>query len=318
MEGVASVLSDPAFSLPSQPASTTRKLAEHLSVWIPEHLEEARAFETELTRLLSECLKVGRARTQRAKRERMWSAYHTLRVSDTYRSEWNTFIISSGSTTSSFFCQHVGHYVFKQLVQRNHTLTETQQSSEPHFVPTYEEKNGIRYAAGWVTRALKKKLPKSSLPQRKDLQLCLWDLLDDGDEGAHESKEWVEMVDRGGLCRVNNLTYEVFLMMEKTLRNIVGSRAVPCIPADCTERIKKDEDVQFVWCMMCSEWEKQSADILLEMIVNEWTKIRGFSYASAWVEQYKSEQRKTIQKTKGVRKQLMGMPQQKKARTDHD
>ena len=82
-------------------------------------------------------------------------------------------------------------------------------------------------------------------------------MLDDGHEGAHE--EWVEMVDREGLCRVNNLTYEVFLIMEKALRNIVGSHAVPCIPADCTERIKKDEDVQFVWCMMCLEWEEQSA-----------------------------------------------------------
>ena len=53
---------------------------------------------------------------------------------------------------------------------------------------TYEETNAIRYAAGWVTTA-QRKLPKSSHPLKEDLQLCLLDLLDDGDEGSDESKE---------------------------------------------------------------------------------------------------------------------------------
>ena len=46
---------------------------------------------------------------------------------------------------------------------------------------TNEETNALRYAAGYVPRALKKALSKSAHPLKKDLQLCLLDLLDDGD-----------------------------------------------------------------------------------------------------------------------------------------
>lgn len=74
-------------------------------------------------------------------------------------------------------------------------------------------------------RALKQ---KCSHPLRGDLQLCLWDLLDDGDndERPSKSKEWVKLVDHGGLCWVN-ITFE---------KNIVENspfRCTPCIPS-CT------------------------------------------------------------------------------------
>ena len=51
-----------------------------------------------------------------------------------------------------------------------------------------------------------------------------------------------------------------------------------------------NEDVQFLWTMISADWEEASASALLKMIVNQWVKIRGFSYASAWVEQYKTAQ----------------------------
>ena len=47
------------------------------------------------------------------------------------------------------------------------------------------------------------------------------------------------------------------------------------------------------------------------MIVSQWVKIRGFSYAGAWVERYKAEQKITTQKSKGVRKQLLPKTKEK-------
>lgn len=49
----------------------------------------------------------------------------------------------------------------------------------------YIELNAVRCAAGCVARALRKKLVRSAYTylKRGDLQLCLWDILDDGDEG---------------------------------------------------------------------------------------------------------------------------------------
>ena len=77
--------------------------------------------------------------------------------------------------------------------------------------------NALRYAAGYVPRALKKKLIKSANPLKRQLLLCLLDLLDDGDERRTDSEEWLDLVDRGGLTRVNDTAFQVFLAMELEL-----------------------------------------------------------------------------------------------------
>ena len=61
--------------------------------------------------------------------------------------------------------------------------------------------------------------------------------------------------------------------------------------------------------MLSAEWEEGSATALLEMVVNQWVKIRGFAYASAWLEKYKTAQKKITQKSKGIRKHLTSKPQ---------
>ena len=66
-------------------------------------------------------------------------------------------------------------------------------------------------------------------------------------------------------------------------------------------KIRDNEDVQFLWTMLSAEWEEGSATALLEMVVTQWVIIRGFAYASAWLEKYKAAQKKTTQKSKGIR-----------------
>ena len=65
----------------------------------------------------------------------------------------------------------------------------------------------LRYAAGYVPRSLLKKLPKSTNPIKQGLQLCLWDLLDHEHEGG-TAESWIQAVDRGGLTRVNEMTFQ--------------------------------------------------------------------------------------------------------------
>ena len=52
------------------------------------------------------------------------------------------------------------------------------------------------------------------------------------------------------------------------------------VPENSVEKVKNDDNVQFIWCLIGSDWVEASADALLEMIV-QWIKIRGFSYDSA-------------------------------------
>ena len=67
-------------------------------------------------------------------------------------------------------------------------------------------------------RALIKALSKSAQPLKNDLQLCLLDLLDDGDEEcSDESKDWIKLINCGGLALINDITFQLFQAMEHEL-----------------------------------------------------------------------------------------------------
>ena len=82
------------------------------------------------------------------------------------------------------------------------------------------------------------------------------------------------------------------------------SNDVPTFSDKVKEDICSDADVQFIWNLLSADWEEESSTTLLNMIISEWLKITGLSYTSAWVEKYKDTEKKTIQKSKGLRKQL--------------
>ena len=63
-----------------------------------------------------------------------------------------------------------------------------------------------------------------------------------------------------------------------------------------------NDDILFYWSMLTASWEESVADKILTMIVDLWITIRGFSLASAWVEEFKAHNKKTLQKSKGLRK----------------
>ena len=58
-----------------------------------------------------------------------------------------------------------------------------------------------------------------------------------------------------------------------------------------------NDEIQFYWCLLAADWEEEGAQALLELVVNLWTTIQGHSFASAWVEKYKSVNKKMFQKS---------------------
>ena len=68
--------------------------------------------------------------------------------------------------------------------------------------------------------------------------------------------------------------------------------------------LQQSEDVLFHWSMITATWDNEVAIKLMEMIVELWITVRGFSLASAWIEQYKKVTKKTLQKSKPLRKQI--------------
>ena len=79
------------------------------------------------------------------------------------------------------------------------TTTSTQQFS-------YEEENALRYAAGYIPRALRRKLERSSHHLKEELILCLEELVMERDLHEEEdlSVHWTKLIDRGGLKHVSD------------------------------------------------------------------------------------------------------------------
>ena len=118
---------------------------------------------------------------------------------------------------------------------------------------TYEEQNALRYAVGYIPRALKNKINRTHKPD-KEMLLCLTELAEDEDKSPHESKDWEKIVDRGGLFHVNHnmfmLTMELQIL--KQFHEIECSRvsAKFNLRESVLSLISEDNDVQFYWSII--------------------------------------------------------------------
>ena len=149
---------------------------------------------------------------------------------------------------------------------------------------------------------MKKKLEKSK-GRKKDLLNCLGDMLNSDDTVQCDSTDWIDCVDRGGLTFVSGLTFEVFLAIELEIRShLQGCKPVNFI-SDIALAVKNNKDVLFFWSMLSSSWDEESSKTVFQTVVDLWLTVRGYSYSSTWVDK-KVAEKKSTQKSKGIRKQL--------------
>ena len=281
------------------------RAAEELDEWLkrPENQPSAEEFSSLLLSSVKAC--IPRDVTSTRLREKMWTSYHQLRCSAGYISRWQGFLKRSlGVEGHPIFYQSVGNAILEKLVKEKCPVSESAGAEQQPSITT-QELNALRYAAGYIPRALSKKLKKSAHPLKDELQLCLLDLLDDGDEEGGTAEEWLNLVDRGSLKHVNESTFQVMVAMELELWKHLQSQKPPNFVHRVTEHILKNEDVLFHWSIVACDWEQEEAEALLQQVVKMWVTIRGFSYASAWVEKFKSTSAKSLQKSKGLRKKLI-------------
>ena len=172
---------------------------------------------------------------------------------------------------------------------------------------TYEESNALRYVAGYVCHKLKKKLTASKHAMREKLLLCLMDLCDE-DEEVSNSADWVHAVDRGGLVHVSENTFMSFERMEMIVCSVFNEEKASImmdgVKVELRSTIVTDDDIGFYWCMLTVEVEEAEGKVLLEMIVDMYINIRGFSFSKSMMEMYKQETKRCTQKSKSLRRKL--------------
>lgn len=240
----------------------------------------------------------------------MWHQYHQVHTTSSFRERWSKFVeLTTKQQASPVFYQYVTDVMFKELIT-NHFPVESRPSTTQRDVSiSNEERNAIRYAAGYTVRALRKKIEASSHPLKEELILALVELIgDDEDECQEASAEWIDLIDRGGLWHVSTETYMFFCAIEEELRRHLNVSAIKELSCGLKDQIKtaivSSDDVGFYWRMLCTEAEEEEKEALLPMIADLWITIRGFSFARSWLEMFKQSSKKRTQRARALRKEL--------------
>ena len=117
-------------------------------------------------------------------------------------------------------------------------------------------------------------------------------------------------MDRGGLWHVRETTFHLLCSLEEEVRTYLDALSLPNsagLRTQFVNKLIKSEDVQFYWRIATADFEVDDVEVhdhLLNMIVELFVTIRGFSYASAWMEHYKQLKKKSTQRSKSLRKEL--------------
>ena len=155
------------FTFKTMPAQLALRMATTVMGWTSHHPNEAQAIALRMQDLLKSCLSLKDPSTSNI-RGAIWSKYHSLCTLEKYLGEWKEFLLSTGcGTTSSLFIQFVGHSMFKTLIKAHYCHNKPAVTDDRSQDLSHIEFNAIRYTAGYVPRALKKKPIKSGHKNKK-------------------------------------------------------------------------------------------------------------------------------------------------------
>ena len=137
--------------------------------------------------------------------------------------------------------------------------------------------------------------------------LCLIELVkhpQDSEAKIETDEQWTELIDRGCLWCVKEMTYQFFCAVDHVIREALMTIKNPSLATTKTrnaKRVIEDDDVQFYWLIVTSDFEIDDDEIhkiLLHKIAELYVTVRRFSLASGWLEQYKQQTKTSNQHIK--------------------
>ena len=222
------------------------------------------------------------------------------------------------STDDHLLEQSVTWDLFGEIIKG--FLTAKSPSQEPvadalEVTFTKDEMNALRYVAGYVPHKLLRKHEVKDDQRSDEFTTCLGNMAVVGEscDLFEYTKEWLEKVNRGGLFPVNDETFTFFVSVEKVVRRVLTALVTNVsqdvnLKQEVVQKASQDADVQFYWTLLSQDISsEEDAVMLLNEILNLWVTIRGYSLAASWVENYKSTNKRTTQKSVGLRKSLNTM-----------
>ena len=316
-----SVLGHPDFTVSSERMAKIKTLAEKLLAEIKTE-KGSRALKTFASKVSAELLKVvsdkacSKFSSIKVKMLRQFHDIRTTKLKDLY----SQFLAELSITeTDPLLIQYAFDKMFEETMKwKFSTSTETKQVPEL----TSNDHNALRYSAGFVPYALKKKILKGSHPMKESFLSCLSSMGSKGqcpDDSVEENflsftKKWIARVNRGGLFFVSDEVYTFFLELEEQTRKFLPEliKQGRVNKSAVLTEITADDSVQFHWCIISANIDDEAASQeLLCMVAELWLTIRGFSIAGSYVEYFK-QCNKASNKKKSLRKGLKRKHEEKK------
>ena len=242
-------------------------------------------------------------------KEKMWVEFHKLRSSQSFEDRWKTFLDSVKLQNEPLFYQHFTQEVFEKLIEVKLKPASVAVCDHETPIPrlTSDEENAVCYIGGYVVRKIRDALKS---PQDKPVLTVLSQLItspETKETSCSTSQEWTHRISRGGLINITDQAFQCFYSIEYCIRRYL--RVDKISEMDNTFRAKlenlvtSDDDVQFSWCLI-GPMEEKAGRKCLDLIIQKWVTIRGFSFANSIVELYKQENKKGTGKSKGLRTKL--------------
>ena len=243
------LMKDSGFQIPSDSAKEAHLAASEMLEWLTtsDNAALATPISQRIMAALSKCIPQGSTST-RAKRERMWEKFYHTRTSTEFKELWIRLMqLSIGNSASLIFYQYITDVLFKTMIKCHFLVNPVACQAHDVSPLDYQESNALRYAAGYVPRAIQKCLKRGTHPLKEELVLCLVELCEDDSTDVDASADWTKAISRGGIKPVNNKTYHFFHAVEMNVQRHFSKTSAPTqSKAELVNSIATDEDLLFI------------------------------------------------------------------------
>jgi len=305
------VLDDDSFQINTPSTIQARKSAESLLDWCLNNEMDDRFidFTKQLTSSLKQMICSSATKVFTVNKEKLWKGFYQLRISQEFVKQWTDFVTVVDEPVKPVLFQHLSDLIFRMLIEQHFKIVHLDQEQCGEL--TENENAALRYVAGYICRHLRKKIQRSrgDAKSKEEMMMCLMQLVRNKETEEHRTDEdWTNLMDRGGLFHVKEITFQLFRAIEYQVRE--GLKGLKRESQHSkSELIKKvtGDDVQFIWLMATAEFEIEDHGIheaLLQKIVELFVTVRGFSLASAWLEKFKQQIKKPTKRTKSLRREV--------------
>ena len=219
---ISESLRDPGFSIPSDESRLARETAQKIEKYLLDQQNKAsiKQHEVFLTKLFNMWTSIPPKTTQI--REQIWKRFSQFTSSTDYIIFWNGFYETIGIQNSPVLSFYVTYTLFIRHWQHKYPTKQDLHNTNEVSHLTYNEQNTLWYLAGYIIRKIKKQMKgKEELIDT----FIEEDMEDSDDDEECSAKDWLKLIDRGGLTKCTNDFYIFLRAVELELKSLLSDQS---------------------------------------------------------------------------------------------